>query len=146
MDGQRTAVVDGANVAFLERTRDDKPKVSNIVAVCQALEQEGYTSIIIVDASLRHQVDDPDQLEGLFDKGVVRQAPAGTQADFFVLATADIEDALVVSNDTFEEYQRQYPWIADRRVTLMIIGGEVILHFPSGLQARHAADPAVSGR
>ena len=62
---KQVIVVDGANVAWEEQTKDGQPKVSNIVAMRQKLEEEGFDPIIIIDASLRHHVDDPGQLESL---------------------------------------------------------------------------------
>lgn len=124
----KTIVVDGANVAWSEQTSDRKPRVANIVAMRQALEEEGYDPIIIIDASLRYDVDDPDQLEGLIDGQHVRQSPAGTEADYFILMTAEQQKANIVSNDTFEKYKDDYDWIWDRRVPYMIVEGEVQLH------------------
>jgi hypothetical protein len=121
-------VVDGANVAYIEESKGGEPKVSNLVAVRQALEKRGYEPVIIVDASLRHQVDDPDQLEALIEDQKIRQAPAGTDADYFILQFAEQKDALVVSNDEFEQYQDQFPWIEQRRVPLMIVHGDVQLY------------------
>jgi hypothetical protein len=118
-------LVDGANVAFVELSATDKPKVSNLVAVRRALEERGYEPIIIADASLRHEVDDPRQWEALVDEQDIRQAPAGTDADYFILETANRYDARVVSNDEFESYRDEYPWIEERRVPLMIINGHV---------------------
>lgn len=130
MGNREVIVVDGANVAYAEQSKEGKPKVSNLVAVRRALEEKGYTSVILIDASLRHQIDDPDQLEALMDDQVIRQAPAGTDADYFVLETADELDARVVSNDQFERYRDQYPWIRERRVPLMIVRGQVQLYEP----------------
>jgi hypothetical protein len=121
-------VVDGANVAWSEQTSERKPKVSNIVAMRKALEAEGLDPIIIIDARLRHDIDDPNQLEGLIDGQHVRQSPAGTEADYFILMTADQQDADVVSNDTFDDYRDDYDWIWERRVAYMIVEGEVQLH------------------
>jgi hypothetical protein len=121
-------VVDGANVAWSEQTRDGKPKVSNIVVMRRALEEEGYDPIIIIDASLRYDVDDPDQLEGLIDGQHVRQSPAGTEADYFLLMTAGQQNSKVVSNDTFESYRDDYPWIWERRMPYMIVEGKVQLY------------------
>lgn len=119
-------VVDGSNIAYAEA--DGKPKVANLVAVCQALREANYEPMVIVDASLRHQVDDPQQLEELIRQGQVREAPAGTGADYFVLQLAEQQQCGVVSNDTFEEYEPQMPWIRRRRVPLMIIDGRVYLY------------------
>lgn len=121
-------VVDGANVAWSEQTNNGKPKVSNIVVMRQALEDDGYDPIVIIDASLRHDIDDPDQLEGLIDNRKVRQSPAGTEADYFVLMTADQQNARFVTNDTYEKYQDDYEWVWERRLPFMIVEGEVQLH------------------
>lgn len=121
-------VVDGANVAWDEQTKDGKPKVSNIVAMQQALQKEGFDPIIIIDARLRHDIDDPGRLESLIDGQHVRQSPAGTEADYFVLMTAKQQDSRFVTNDTFEKYRDEYDWIWDRRTPFMIVEGQVQLH------------------
>jgi len=124
----KVVVVDGANVAYAELSQKGEPKVSNLIAVRRTLKQKGYEPILIVDASLRHQVDDPDQLEALIDEQVIRQAPAGTDADYFILEIAEQQGAYVVSNDEFERWQDQYPWIERRRVPFMIVKGQVELY------------------
>ena len=121
-------VVDGSNVAHEEASSEGKPRISNLVAMHRALEEEGYEPTTIVDATLRHVIDDPDQLEALFEAGRIHQAPAGTAADGFVLQQADEVGCRVVSNDTFEPYRDRYGWIEDRRLPYMIIDGKVLLH------------------
>lgn len=130
MNQERVVVVDGANVAYEERSEDGKPRVSNIVNACQELTDRGFRPIVIIDASLRHDVDDPAQLEGLLDKRHIWQAPADTDADYFVLETAERYDALVLSNDEFTRYRDDYAWIRERRVPFMIIHGEIELYEP----------------
>lgn len=128
MSGQMI-VVDGANAAYAEKTDDGKPKVSNLVALYDKLAEEGYVPMIIVDASLVYEVDDPDQMEGLLDKQKLRQAPAETDADYFVLRTAEDHDAQVVTNDQYEDYQDQFD-VEKRRIPFMIVAGEVELYWP----------------
>lgn len=128
MSTKGPVLVDGANVAFTELSKDGDPKVSNLVKVIRILHQEGYQPITIIDASLRHQIDDPQQLEGLLDSQDIRQAPAGTEADYFILEYADELDAPVVSNDEYEHYQDQYPWIKKRRIPLMVVQGNVTFY------------------
>ena len=131
MNTGRPIVVDGANVAYAEQSGEGQPKVSNLVAVRRALKERGYDPIIIIDASLIHDVDDPEQLEGLLDEDPdLQQAPSETDADYFVLETADRLDAEVISNDGYTRYQDEYPWIEHRRVPLMIVDGEVELYEP----------------
>ena len=62
---KRIAVVDGANIAYVERSRQGDPKISNLLAVRAALEKKGYEPLIIVDASLIYRIDDRPQLEAL---------------------------------------------------------------------------------
>lgn len=123
--GQNTIIVDGANVAYIEASSDGDPKISNIQAVRDRLEEKGFDPIVMVDAGLRYEIDDPAQLEALIDSHEVHQAPSGTDADYFIWEIAEEHHALVVSNDEFESYRDQYPWIDDRRVPLMIVNGQV---------------------
>jgi Zc3h12a-like Ribonuclease NYN domain len=123
-------LIDGANVAWEAPSSAKKPRVSNIIAVKQALEELGFAPIIIVDASLKHHVDDPEQLEGLFGSAQVLQAPSGTMADYFLLKTAEERDAQVVSNDEFDQFKAEFPWIKRRRVPFMIVSGSVQLYLP----------------
>jgi hypothetical protein len=134
-------LIDGSNVAWEAQTPDGKPRVSNIVAVKQTLQEIGFAPLIIVDASLKHHVDDPDQLEGLFSSGQVLQAPSGTVADYFLLRTAEEREAQVVSNDEFEQYRSEFGWIKRRRVPFMIVNGSVQIYLPklSPPQSSHSA-------
>ena len=126
----RIAVVDGANIAYSERSQKGDPKVSNIVSVRAALQKKGYEPLIIVDASLVYEIDDRPQLEALINDQIVRQAPAETDADYFVIEIAEEHNALIVSNDQFEPYLQDHPWIEKRRVPVMIIHGEADLYEP----------------
>jgi hypothetical protein len=128
MGSDQVVLVDGANVGHIEKTKSGKPKMSNIVQVCQVLREKGFNPLVIVDASFRHKVDDPDQLEALIQSQEIRQAPAGTEADYFLLETAQEIGAMIVSNDTFSDFEDVYDWIEDRRVPAMIIDGDVILY------------------
>lgn len=120
---KRIAVADGANVALAEKSDIGDPKVSNLVSVHR---------VLIVDASPRHKVDDPDLLESLIDDQMVRQAPAGTDADYFVIETAEQLDGLIISNDRYNDFQEENGWIEERRIRLMIVEGEVELYEKEG--------------
>lgn len=123
------AVVDGANISHLE-TANGGPRVRNIVAVCRTLERNGYDPVVIIDPGLRHEIDLPDLLERMIDEHKVRQAPANTDADSFILEIAHGHDVVVVSNDRFDGFRDQHAWIAERRIPVMIIKGEVELYEP----------------
>ena len=55
---KRIAVVDGANIAYAERSEKGDSKISNLLAVRATLEQKGYETVMIVDASLLYEIDD----------------------------------------------------------------------------------------
>lgn len=128
MKPNKKIVVDGANVAYIEQSQSGNPKVSNLKAVYQALKERGFEPIIIIDASLQHKIDDPQQLESMIDNQTVRQAPAGTDADYFILETAKEYHSRIVTNDKYDDYQKEYPWIEKSRMPLMIINGNVELY------------------
>ncbi|MBW3632196.1 MAG: hypothetical protein KY456_04120 [Chloroflexi bacterium] len=124
----RKIIVDGANVAYAEKGERGEPKLANLLAVRRQLQDLGYDPIIVVDASLRHTIDDAEQYETLEDEGVIKQAPSGTEADYFVVRLAEDFEARIVSNDQFEPYLDRFPGIAERRVPLMIVDGVVVFH------------------
>ena len=118
-------LVDGSNVAH--STEGAAPRVANLVAIRGKLVEEGNEPIIVADAALRHQIDDPQQYERMIDDGIVRQAPAGTDADYFLLSFARELDASVVSNDRFRDRIKQFPEVRDRLIRFMIVEAEVVL-------------------
>ena len=118
-------LVDASNVAH--STEGEQPLLSNILAVRDKLSEEGLEPIVVADAALRHQIDDRGGYEQLVDQGIVRQAPAGTDADYFILSFARELDARVVSNDRFRDRLQDFPDAADRLIRYMIVGNEVVL-------------------
>ena len=127
-NGKKVVVIDGANVAYEERSAGGKPKLSNLLKVRRELEERGMEAVIIVDASLKYDIDDQGQLETLIKSQHVRQVPAGTDADFFIIQFADQLDALIVTNDRYKDYAERYPWVNERRLPYMIVKGEVVLY------------------
>jgi hypothetical protein len=126
--GKEMIVIDGANVAYEEKSAGGKPKLSNLLKVRRELEERGFEAVILVDASLKYDIDDQSQLETLIRSQQVRQVPAGTDADFFIIQLAGQLDARVVTNDRYKDYVEQYPWISERRLPYMIVKGEVVLY------------------
>ncbi len=120
----QVVIVDGSNVAF--STEGDQPRLANILAVRDKLREEGLEPVIVADAALRHTIDDRAQYEKLVDEGVVRQAPAGTDADYFILSFARELDARIVSNDRFRDRIKEFREAQDRVIRYMIVDGQVV--------------------
>ena len=123
-------LVDGSNVAH--SSEGEHGHLSNITLVCDKLREEGYEPLVLVDAALRHQIDDRAGYERMVDVGAIKQAPAGTDADYFILSFARELDASIVSNDRFRDRQKAFPDAANRLIRYMVVKGEVVLERRTG--------------
>ena len=123
-DDREIAVVDGSNVAHA--VEGQGPRLEHIRVVCEKLEEEGFRPLVVVDARLRHTIDDGDGYEAMVASGRIRQAPAGTDADYFILSFARELDARVVSNDRFRDQESTFPEVGDRLIRFMVVDGEVV--------------------
>lgn len=120
----KNAIIDGSNVAY--STEGGSARLANIRLVMAKLQEEGFEPIVFADAALRHQIDDERAYEELVDAGTIRQAPAGTDADYFILSFAEELDAAVVSNDRFRDREAAFPDLGSRMIRYMIVNDEVV--------------------
>jgi len=118
-------IVDASNVAH--STEKSSARLANIRLVRDRLTEDGLTPILVADAALRHQIDDADGYEVLVKAGEIQQAPAGTDADYFILTFARELDAAVLSNDRFKDRIAHFPEVRSRIIRYMIVAGEVVL-------------------
>ena len=118
-------IVDASNVAH--STEKTVPLLANVRLVRDRLTEDGMTPILVADAALRHQIDDADGYEALVKAGEIQQAPAGTDADYFILSFARELHASVLSNDRFKERIDHFPEVKDRIIRYMIVAGELVL-------------------
>jgi len=127
-------IVDASNVAH--STEKEAPRLANVRLVRDYLTQEGLTPILVADAALRHQIDDADGYETLVKAGEIQQAPAGTDADYFILSFARELNASVLSNDRFKDRIAKFPEVRSRIIRYMIVAGEVVLERRNNRRAR----------
>ena len=120
----KVAIIDGSNVAH--STEGDRARLENIRLVSEKLVGEGFETVVVVDAALRHQIDDKPGFERRVEDGTIRQAPAGTDADYFILSFARELDAVVVSNDRFKDRLEAFPEAREHVVRFMIVNDEVV--------------------
>jgi len=92
------AVVDGSNIANMSRS--SRGKLAYLAQIRRAAWEEGYFPVItIVDASLRYQIDQPDELMAMIERGEIRMAPPGTSADVLLIEEAKARNAVMLTND-----------------------------------------------
>ncbi len=120
------AVVDGSNIATEGRT---EPSLKQLREAISAFREEySFRNVtVIVDASFEHRVAKSEQraVRRAIDDGEIITPPAGVigRGDAFILQVADKATAVVLSNDSFQEFHGTYPWLFDEG---RLIGGKPV--------------------
>jgi hypothetical protein len=120
------AVVDGSNIATEGRSVPSLVQLDEAVRQFQAEFPEEEV-IVVVDATFGHRID-PSERKA-FDDAVAHaelvSPPAGAvgRGDAFLLRVAERVGAQVLSNDSFQEFHAEHPWLFDDD---RLIGGKPI--------------------
>ena len=119
-------VVDGSNIATEGRST---PSLRQLDEAVRAFRDEYPDTVVtvVVDATFGHRIDKKEVAE--FDEAVANNEvvapPAGAigRGDAFVLSIANKVGARVLSNDSFQEFHGDYPWLFDEG---RLIGGKPV--------------------
>ena len=133
-------LVDGSNVAHFGE--GPHASLAQVLLVRDKLVAQGYEPLIVADAALRHQIDDSGRYEALVKDGTIKQAPAGTDADYFILSFAKELDARILSNDRFRDRIDAFPVLKRRMIRYMIVAGEVVMERRGGKRPKESRDAA----
>lgn len=120
-------IIDAANVAHFKKGKERDPSLENVLRAIKALKDLGYEPYAIADASLRHEIDKKEEFNSLLEEGKIQQVPAGTTADHFILKIAYEEEAKILSNDIFREYNDEFKDIASKRIPYNIKDSQIII-------------------
>ena len=119
-------MVDGSNLATEGRTLPSLKQLDEAVRA-YAAEDPGSSIIVVVDATFEHRVSDAEREEvrQAMLNGEVISPPAGAigRGDAFVLRIAERTGAIVLSNDSFQEFHGEHPWLFDDG---RLIGGKPV--------------------
>src|SRR5687768_4987306 len=112
--GTQHLVVDGSNIATEGRSLPSLQQLLDAVdAVTKELDPANVT--VIVDATFGHRIDsaERDAYEEATSTGRLITPPAGVigRGDAFILEVADRADAIILSNDSFQEFHGKYDWL-----------------------------------
>ncbi len=125
-------LVDVSNVAHGTSRSTRNAELANVNRVFKELGRHSVRVIALADASLRHKIDDPDNLERMFKEGHMEQTPAGTSADDFIWQLwkryrAQGVPAFILTNDQFPTKRGKEEGIPDNpRITFMVFDGEAV--------------------
>ena len=118
--------MDGSNLATEGRTSPSLKQLDEAVRA-YAAEDPGSSIIVVVDATFEHRVSDAEREEvrQAMLNGEVISPPAGAigRGDAFVLRIAERTGAIVLSNDSFQEFHGEHPWLFDDG---RLIGGKPV--------------------
>ncbi len=120
-------IIDASNVAHYGKGKEGSPRLDNVLKSIEALKALGYEPYTIADASLRHEIDKKEEFNKLLEDEKIVQVPSGTTADHFILKIAEEEEAKILSNDIFREYNDEFKDIASRRIPYSVKSGEIII-------------------
>ncbi|MEQ8840453.1 MAG: hypothetical protein RIB98_05700 [Acidimicrobiales bacterium] len=120
------AVIDGSNLATEGRK---EPSLAQLDEAVRAIDAEyDFDEItVIVDATFEHRVakSETKAARAAIDDNDILTPPAGVigRGDAFILQVADRADAVVFSNDSFQEFHGTYKWLFDEG---RLIGGKPV--------------------
>jgi len=121
-------VVDGSNIATEGRSQPSLKQLNEAVLAFMEEHPEALITVV-VDATFGHRIDPKEAAE--FDEAVNNNElvapPAGAigRGDAFVLSIANKVKAIILSNDSFQEFHGQYDWLFEEG---RLIGGKPVPH------------------
>src|SRR5579875_2613072 len=123
---RRHVVVDGSNIATEGRSL---PSLSQLDEAVREFLRENPDDVVtvVVDASFGHRID-PSELPTFEEAEAAAEVvspPAGAigRGDAFLLRIAEKTGATVLSNDSFQEFHGEHPWVFDKG---RLIGGKPV--------------------
>jgi Zc3h12a-like Ribonuclease NYN domain len=119
-------VVDGSNLATEGRT---VPSLRQLDEAVRAFLEEhpDVEVIVVVDATFEHRIAPAEraQFKQAEVRGELVTPPAGVvgRGDAFILKIAQRADAIVLSNDSFQEFHAEHPWLFEEG---RLVGGKPV--------------------
>jgi Zc3h12a-like Ribonuclease NYN domain/S1 RNA binding domain len=121
-------VVDGSNIATEGR---DAPSLAQLDEAVRAFVEEYSPTYVtvVVDATFPNRIDRKERrtYEDAVNANELVTPPAGAigRGDAFILQIARRADAAILSNDSFQEFHGDYPWLFEKG---RLIGGKPVPH------------------
>ena len=120
-------VVDGSNIATEGRSLPSLAQLDEAVRAFVEEFPQDVPPIVVVDATFGHRIDESER--DAFDEAVAAgemvAPPAGGvgRGDAFILQVAEKADAVIFSNDSFQEFHGEHDWLFESG---RLIGGKPV--------------------
>ncbi len=107
------------------------PSLKQLSDAVEAYLAEHPTELVtvVVDATFGHRIDPREvtEFEEAIEHNELVAPPAGAvgRGDAFILAIANKVNAIILSNDSFQEFHGDYPWLFDEG---RLVGGKPVPH------------------
>lgn len=122
----RHVIVDGSNLATEGRSTPSLAQLDQAVREFIADNPDDSVTVV-VDASFGHRIDPSEvaDFEAAELAGEVVSPPAGAigRGDAFLLRIAEKTGATVLSNDSFQEFHAEHPWVFEKG---RLVGGKPV--------------------
>src|SRR5436305_4844873 len=119
-------VVDGSNIATEGRAMPSLKQLNDAV-MAYIEEHPDDVVTVVVDATFGHRIDPREvpEFDAAVENNELVSPPAGAigRGDAFVLTIANKAAATILSNDSFQEFHGEYPWLFDEG---RLIGGKPV--------------------
>jgi hypothetical protein len=136
-------IIDGTNICFI----DGKKSICYPLSLMAGLKNAGYSFYCFFDASTRHHIEKPvyEKLLSKYGSSFVKEVPGGTQADTYILQTANKLGIRIISNDRFNKSGEleKYPNINEKEhlIKYSFIMGEIVIPGLDGLSIEVEENP-----
>ncbi|HZQ26423.1 MAG TPA: S1 RNA-binding domain-containing protein [Acidimicrobiales bacterium] len=122
----RHVVIDGSNIATEGRSL---PSFAQLLEAVEEFRREHPDDIVtvVVDATFGHRIDESElaAFKDAEERNELVSPPAGAigRGDAFLLRIAERVGAMVLSNDSFQEFHGEHDWLFDKG---RLIGGKPV--------------------
>jgi Zc3h12a-like Ribonuclease NYN domain len=121
-------VVDGSNIATEGRAMPSLKQLNEAV-MAYIQDHPDQLVTVVVDATFGHRIDPREipEFDAAVENNELVSPPAGAigRGDAFVLTIANKANAIVLSNDSFQEFHGEYDWLFEEG---RLIGGKPVPH------------------
>jgi hypothetical protein len=119
-------VVDGSNIATEGRSHPSLKQLREAIAAFET-DHKGAKITVVVDATFEYRVNPKERRAAQLavERGEIVAPPAGAigRGDAFLLQIAQKTDAMVLSNDSFQEFHDEHKWLFEPG---RLIGGKPV--------------------